>query len=265
MAWYTGYPPDFTDKGDKTSVLLQKHINEFSRLYGILSDLMNPLDGHSHSGGADQGPQITSDGIADRAVTRSKLAVGAAVGAKGTPAGKTDTIGYTFESDGNTGLFAEGSTGSSGSDLVLRTDGNQILKLKNIDKKLYDNGNVQIANLNDVYNAIANRDLPGAHIVDDSMPWAKAETVSLTGSKVVSNTLNVGAKTYETTTNTSHYPAGSPYRLSVGTTSLDSGVATGNYKLQQVIQALVDLSHTHHTHLSIYDCNCNCDCSGGCT
>lgn len=40
------------------------------------------------------------------------------------------TSGYTFDQDGDTGLFAEGGTAASGSDLVLRIDGIEIIRIK---------------------------------------------------------------------------------------------------------------------------------------
>ncbi len=38
--------------------------------------------------------------------------------------------GYSFDQDGDTGMFAEGGTASSGSDLVLRIDNAEVARFK---------------------------------------------------------------------------------------------------------------------------------------
>lgn len=75
---------------------------------------------------------------------------------KGLPAaGDASLVGYTFEGDGDSGLFAVGGTDPDGSDLVLLIDGVELLRIKkstgsvvlpnalvlNGDKTTYNTGN----------------------------------------------------------------------------------------------------------------------------
>lgn len=60
---------------------------------------------------------------------------------KGSPtAVNASMVGYAFSEDGDTGLFAEGGTTSSGSDIVLRSDGIDIGKFTTSDKSLVATG-----------------------------------------------------------------------------------------------------------------------------
>jgi hypothetical protein len=54
--------------------------------------------------------------------------------------------GYTFDQDGDTGLFAEGGTATSGSDLVLRIDGAEVGRLTAAMRNTASNGWLRLAN-----------------------------------------------------------------------------------------------------------------------
>ena len=61
MSWKPKYPPNFTIYGDKTHHVLDKHIKEFKRLYEVISQQFDAINGHKHDGTLDSGPSVSVD------------------------------------------------------------------------------------------------------------------------------------------------------------------------------------------------------------
>jgi len=63
---------------------------------------------------------------------------------KGAPASDTSIVGYAFELDGDTGLFAEGGDDINNSDIVLRSDGQDIGRFTKTDVSATSSGYVKL-------------------------------------------------------------------------------------------------------------------------
>lgn len=50
--------------------------------------------------------------------------------------------------------------------------------------------------------------------------------------------------------------------ISLGLVETNSGLGAGNYTLQNILQHLVNCSHSHYMTTVSMNCNCNCDCNG---
>lgn len=78
-----------------------------------------------------------------------------------------------------------------------------------------------------------------------------------------SSQADIGAKTiYVSGSSISNSSATVEYNSAYSNKSYNtnSGVGSGTYTLRDLINALVNVSHTHHTTTSSVQCNCDCDC-----
>lgn len=99
---------------------------------------------------------------------------------KGAPTGSdvSNLSGYTFDQDGDTGLFAEGGTSISGSDLVLRVDNNVVGRLK-AGTVAPDTNDEQLAKTSFVIGQASSiaPNMDGAAAVGTSQRYARADHV----------------------------------------------------------------------------------------
>jgi len=61
--------------------------------------------------------------------------------AKGLPGGNASEVGYAFDDDGDTGLFATGGTAENGSDVVLLVDRREVARFTGNGRMTFDGGN----------------------------------------------------------------------------------------------------------------------------
>ncbi|WP_249190765.1 phage tail protein [Burkholderia cenocepacia] len=108
--------------------------------------------GFCFAGDPDSGMFNSADGVLQLATNGQVFLENSAGGAlkvlkqlrvpKGAPtaADLSTSAGYTFNDDGDTGLFAEGGSANSGSDLVFRIDNGEVARFKTAMKSTFGSG-----------------------------------------------------------------------------------------------------------------------------